>query len=99
MKAAICLNVNLYLEKNEEEFAPYLRDFATAIWGQLMQARPAHGTARALLLTLLHFAGGPGAEQGCAGYRVHPLPHHACQRRALHTVPGTLLEALEGAPL
>ena len=37
VKAAICENVNLYLEKNEEEFAPFVRDFATAVWGLLMQ--------------------------------------------------------------
>ena len=37
VKAAICENVNLNLEKNEEEFAPYVRDFATLVWGQLMQ--------------------------------------------------------------
>ncbi len=48
VKAAICENVNLYLEKNEEEFAPFLRDFATSIWGQLMQARSycCRGSAR-----------------------------------------------------
>ena len=37
IKASICENVSLYLEKNEEEFAPFVRDFATAVWGQLMQ--------------------------------------------------------------
>lgn len=39
MKAAICENVNLYLEKNETEFAPFLNDFAMAVWGLLLKAR------------------------------------------------------------
>lgn len=36
LKAAICEDVNLLLEKSEDEFAPYLRDFATAVWQQLV---------------------------------------------------------------
>lgn len=40
VKAAICEDVNLLLEKSEDEFAPYLRGFATAVWQQLMAVGP-----------------------------------------------------------
>ncbi|XP_073388000.1 exportin-2 [Physcomitrium patens] len=36
LKAAICENINLYMEKNEEEFQAYLSQFATDVWGLLM---------------------------------------------------------------
>ena len=39
VKAAICENVNLYLEKNEEEFGPFLNDFAMAVWTLLLSVR------------------------------------------------------------
>lgn len=36
LKAAICENINLYMEKNEEEFQGYLSQFATDVWSLLM---------------------------------------------------------------
>ncbi|XP_022924701.1 exportin-2-like [Cucurbita moschata] len=35
LRAAVCENINLYMEKNEEEFQGYLNDFALAVWGLL----------------------------------------------------------------
>lgn len=37
LKAAICENINLYMEKNEEEFREYLPGFASDVWGLLMK--------------------------------------------------------------
>lgn len=37
VKAAICENVNVYIEKNEEEFQSFLQTFATDIWGLLLK--------------------------------------------------------------
>ena len=36
LKAAVCDNINLYIEKNEEEFAPYLQQFVQDVWTLLM---------------------------------------------------------------
>ncbi|KAK4789380.1 hypothetical protein SAY86_020699 [Trapa natans] len=35
LRAAVCENINLYMEKNEEEFQGYLHTFATAVWSLL----------------------------------------------------------------
>ncbi|XP_035539805.1 exportin-2-like [Juglans regia] len=35
LRAVVCENINLYMEKNEEEFQGYLNDFALAIWSLL----------------------------------------------------------------
>lgn len=35
LRAAVCENINLYMEKNEEEFQGYLNDFAIAVWSLL----------------------------------------------------------------
>jgi exportin-2 (importin alpha re-exporter) len=35
VKAAVCNNVNLFIEINEEEFAKYLNTFAQDVWTQL----------------------------------------------------------------
>jgi exportin-2 (importin alpha re-exporter) len=32
LRSAVCENINLYMEKNEEEFQGYLNDFALAVW-------------------------------------------------------------------
>ncbi|GLT84792.1 hypothetical protein SLE2022_030060 [Rubroshorea leprosula] len=32
LRAAVCENISLYMEKNEEEFQGYLNDFASAVW-------------------------------------------------------------------
>eukprot|EP01018_Ginkgo_biloba_P023988 Gb_25747 [translate_table: standard] len=41
VRAAICENINLYMEKNEEEFQEYLKDFASAVWSLLMNVSTA----------------------------------------------------------
>ncbi|GAV68224.1 CAS_CSE1 domain-containing protein/IBN_N domain-containing protein/Cse1 domain-containing protein [Cephalotus follicularis] len=41
LRAAVCENISLYMEKNEEEFQGYLNDFALAVWtllGNVSQA-------------------------------------------------------------
>ena len=35
VKAAVCQNINLFMEMNEEEFAKYLPTFAQDVWTQL----------------------------------------------------------------
>ncbi|KAK9279305.1 hypothetical protein L1049_012984 [Liquidambar formosana] len=35
LRAAVCENISLYMEKNEEEFQGYLNDFALAVWSLL----------------------------------------------------------------
>lgn len=35
LRSAVCENINLYMEKNEEEFQGYLHTFATAVWSLL----------------------------------------------------------------
>ncbi|ESQ39297.1 hypothetical protein EUTSA_v10001293mg [Eutrema salsugineum] len=32
LRSAVCENINLYMEKYEEEFQGYLKDFASAVW-------------------------------------------------------------------
>ncbi|XP_010518325.1 PREDICTED: exportin-2-like [Camelina sativa] len=32
LRAAVCENINLYIEKNEEEFKDFLNDFALVVW-------------------------------------------------------------------
>ncbi|KAL1191648.1 Exportin-2 [Cardamine amara subsp. amara] len=32
LRAAVCENINLYMEKNEEEFQGFLNEFASAVW-------------------------------------------------------------------
>ncbi|KAH7510899.1 hypothetical protein FEM48_ZijujUnG0073300 [Ziziphus jujuba var. spinosa] len=32
LRAAVCENINLYIEKNEEEFRCYLKEFVSAVW-------------------------------------------------------------------
>ncbi|KAH7543014.1 exportin-2 [Ziziphus jujuba] len=32
LRAAVCENINLYMEKNEEEFRCYLKEFVSAVW-------------------------------------------------------------------
>ncbi|XVF73012.1 hypothetical protein PTKIN_Ptkin12aG0167400 [Pterospermum kingtungense] len=35
LRAAVCENISLYMEKNEEEFQVHLNDFASAVWSLL----------------------------------------------------------------
>jgi hypothetical protein len=37
VKAAVCANINLFMEMNEEEFAKYLQTFVTDVWHLLVQ--------------------------------------------------------------
>lgn len=37
LRAAVCENINLYMEKNEEEFQGYLEGFAKAVWELLIR--------------------------------------------------------------
>ena len=45
LRVAVCENINLFMEKNEEEFRGYLIDFASAVWNLLadMSLSPSHG--------------------------------------------------------
>uniref|UniRef100_A0A0C9S7F6 TSA: Wollemia nobilis Ref_Wollemi_Transcript_13726_3457 transcribed RNA sequence n=1 Tax=Wollemia nobilis TaxID=56998 RepID=A0A0C9S7F6_9CONI len=54
LRAAICENINLYMEKNEEEFRDYLKDFASAIWSLLMTISSAPSRDR-LAVTAIKF--------------------------------------------
>ncbi|KAF9616409.1 hypothetical protein IFM89_029663 [Coptis chinensis] len=38
LRAAVCENINLYMEKFEEDFVGYLKDFAQAVWTLLVTA-------------------------------------------------------------
>jgi hypothetical protein len=37
VKAAVCANINLFMEKNEEDFAKYLQTFVTNVWHLLVK--------------------------------------------------------------
>lgn len=54
LRAAVCENISLYMEKNEEEFQAYLNDFALAVWGLLgnVSASP---TRERLTVTAIKF--------------------------------------------
>ncbi|XP_068667006.1 exportin-2-like [Aristolochia californica] len=54
LRAAICDNISLYMEKNEEEFKDYLNGFATAVWNLLLSVSV--GPARdQLVITAIKF--------------------------------------------
>lgn len=36
VKAVVCANINLFMEKNEEEFEKYLQRFASDVWQLLV---------------------------------------------------------------
>ena len=46
-RAAVCANINLFMELNEEEFAKYLGTFAQDVWTQLTRVTLAPGQVRA----------------------------------------------------
>ncbi len=50
VRAAVCANINLFMELNEEEFAKYLGTFAQDVWTQLTRVTLAPGQARALAI-------------------------------------------------
>eukprot|EP00899_Mesostigma_viride_P021200 jgi/Mesvir1/29081/Mv18387-RA.1 len=53
-KAAICQNINLYLEKNEEEFQSFLPTFVTDVWNLLMKVTAKPGQDQ-LAITAMRF--------------------------------------------
>jgi hypothetical protein len=62
VKAAVCANINLFMELNEEEFAKYLGTFAQDVWTQLTRVTLRPGQARGCLCKGLCLrAGGAGA--------------------------------------
>lgn len=44
-QAAVCENINLYMEKCEEEFQSYLGTFVHVVWELLLKVRRAAGVA------------------------------------------------------
>ena len=54
LKASVCEVINLYIEKNEEEFRDYLQTFVTAVWGLLMSVGPSTAQDR-LTVTAIKF--------------------------------------------
>ena len=42
-KAAVCANINLYLEINDEEFGPFVETFVRDVWTQLVTVTLAPG--------------------------------------------------------
>ncbi|KAJ7951318.1 exportin-2-like [Quillaja saponaria] len=54
LRAAVCENINLYMEKNEEEFQGYLNEFALAVWTLLGNVSQASSRDR-LAITAIKF--------------------------------------------
>ncbi|XP_058095879.1 exportin-2 [Magnolia sinica] len=54
LRSAVCENISLYMEKNEEEFKDYLKDFASAVWTLLMVVSASSARER-LTITAIKF--------------------------------------------
>ncbi|WVZ60262.1 hypothetical protein U9M48_010309 [Paspalum notatum var. saurae] len=54
LRAAVCDNLQLYMEKYEEEFRVYLKEFVEAVWGLLM-AQTASPSCSQLAVTAIRF--------------------------------------------
>ncbi|XP_066329040.1 exportin-2-like [Miscanthus floridulus] len=54
LRAAVCDNLQLYMEKYEEEFRGYLKEFVEAVWGLLM-AQTASPSRAQLAVTAIRF--------------------------------------------
>lgn len=54
LRAAVCENISLYIEKNEEEFEEYLNDFALAVWSLLTTVSASSSRDR-LTITAIKF--------------------------------------------
>ncbi|KAJ1293908.1 hypothetical protein BS78_01G105400 [Paspalum vaginatum] len=54
LRAAVCDNLQLYMEKYEEEFRGYLKEFVEAVWGLLM-AQTASPSRSQLAVTAIRF--------------------------------------------
>ncbi|PKI40476.1 hypothetical protein CRG98_039112, partial [Punica granatum] len=54
LRSAVCENITLYMEKNEEEFQGYLNKFATAVWSLLGEVAQSPSRDR-LAITAIKF--------------------------------------------
>ncbi|KAK6919963.1 Importin-beta, N-terminal domain [Dillenia turbinata] len=54
LRAAVCENISLYMEKNEEEFQGYLEGFAKAVWSLLIEVSKSSSRER-LTVTAIKF--------------------------------------------
>ncbi|KAG2546371.1 hypothetical protein PVAP13_9KG029257 [Panicum virgatum] len=54
LRAAVCDNLQLYMEKYEEEFRGYLKEFVEAVWG-LLTAQTASPSRAQLAVTAIRF--------------------------------------------
>jgi exportin-2 (importin alpha re-exporter) len=64
LRAAVCDNVQLYMEKYEEEFRGYLKEFVEAVWGLLMAptVSPSRGQLAVTAIRFLTTVAESGAE-------------------------------------
>lgn len=46
VKAAVCQNINLFMEQNEEEFKDYLNTFVQDVWTLLVAVKHGSGQVR-----------------------------------------------------
>lgn len=60
LKSQICDNVSLYAQKYDEEFAPYMQQFVTAVWGLLVNTgqQPKYDTLVTNAVTFLSTVAG-----------------------------------------
>ncbi|XWS32030.1 hypothetical protein CRYUN_Cryun23aG0126000 [Craigia yunnanensis] len=65
LRAAVCENISLYMEKNEEEFQGYLNDFLSAVWSLLTNVSQSSSRDK-LAVTAMKFL--TTDEGGKAGY-------------------------------
>ena len=52
LRAAVCENINLYMEKYEEEFQGYLSDFASAVWSLLVHVSQSSRQDRLVVMAI-----------------------------------------------
>lgn len=52
LRAAVCENISLYMEKNEEEFQGFLSDFARAVWTLLVSLSASSGRERVTITAI-----------------------------------------------
>lgn len=51
VKAAVCQNINLFMEQNEEEFKDYLNTFVQDVWTLLVAVKQGSGQVAIFALT------------------------------------------------
>ena len=54
VKAAVCQNINLFMEQNEEEFKEYLNTFVQDVWTLLVSVKQGSGQVSLLGLLLIY---------------------------------------------